>query len=780
MPILSLILLLLAGSLEGLAAGQPWAGPALKGDPVVAETPDPLQPTLGEHGTAVWYWPDLPADTVAFRCTFTVPVACEFRGLRLVTFGGQSDNPARGFWNLRLRVGGALLYSEDGILFDGSGQAEDYLPSLEDSEQTVPLAPGQNLTVELERSHGNEPPFLSADGDCQFQGGQQSAIRLAGGGWQAIGRDLCLKVLVDFPGADPLGPALEFGRLPDWPLANGSLPLRIRARDTAGVALVEASAWQAGGDTLSLPATLAGTAGSDWLVSLPLGGFDLGPLSLRIHGLDSLGNTSDSLRTLELVEGDYLWSGASGRVDDTFTPGWPLLSGMATAVRIGLEDFPSGVDLQGFVPVGGRSLLTGQGSCRMRLVPDAGGSPRTAGGNWLDAVTPVALAGIDDCGGWRDFLFGPVPDSLRSSAAWWVIQEYNTGDALFVAAEVPRDSLESTGSSWNWDPQAGEWQALTRLNLLHQVRVAVESCDAGLPFVADFDSSYVDLGCWDRERVASGSQGWLLASREGPTNPRSTYFAPLGDPDGSSTHGQSAASDTLHAPSTIVYINSDAQPSQDLQDSLLTPWISFGASTGLRASFFSYYGHLGGVRAEEAFVIRRVRDSAGTVGPWQVLATGEELGAYDTLELPELDPPLRPVWKHHDLPVGGLLPGGSLQLGFVYSGLNSYGWALDDLRIQAPASQAMPEGNAVVRIERTWPNPFNPSTTIEFVLREAGPVQVAVYNLLGQQVARLLDERLVADEYRVQFQADGFSSGIYLVRIASRGHEDWRRILLVK
>jgi hypothetical protein len=173
----------------------------------------------------------------------------------------------------------------------------------------VPLLAGQVLAIELFRSHGNYQPYLSGDADCEFQTGQNATGRIGSASLpEPLGRDLCLKALVDFP-ADTRGPVLYFGRPPDWPLANGSLPVRVRASDPGGVASVTVHAWQAGGDTLDVPAVHGGVAGGDWLASLPLGGFTAGPLNVLHEATDSLFNTSDSLVVVTLDAGDYLWAG---------------------------------------------------------------------------------------------------------------------------------------------------------------------------------------------------------------------------------------------------------------------------------------------------------------------------------------------------------------------------------------------------------------------------------------------------------------------------------------
>jgi hypothetical protein len=83
-------------------------------------------------------------------------------------------------------------------------------------------------------------------------------------------------------------------------------------------------------------------------------------------------------------------------------------------------------------------------------------------------------------------------------------------------------------------------------------------------------------------------------------------------------------------------------------------------------------------------------------------------------------------------------------------------------------------------LEQNFPNPFNPSTRISFGLPQAGPVQIAVYNLLGEKVADLVDGLLPAGYHSVVFDAGRMSSGIYLYRMAASGVTYTRRMVLVK
>jgi hypothetical protein len=83
-------------------------------------------------------------------------------------------------------------------------------------------------------------------------------------------------------------------------------------------------------------------------------------------------------------------------------------------------------------------------------------------------------------------------------------------------------------------------------------------------------------------------------------------------------------------------------------------------------------------------------------------------------------------------------------------------------------------------LDQNYPNPFNPSTKISFSLEEAAPTQLIVYNMLGQKVATLVNERLSAGEHTFNFQADNLSSGIYIYRLQSANQSVTKRMTLIK
>lgn len=78
------------------------------------------------------------------------------------------------------------------------------------------------------------------------------------------------------------------------------------------------------------------------------------------------------------------------------------------------------------------------------------------------------------------------------------------------------------------------------------------------------------------------------------------------------------------------------------------------------------------------------------------------------------------------------------------------------------------------------PNPFNPSTTIRYTLNAGRQARLAVFDLLGREIAVLVDGLIPAGTHAVAFDAGGLSSGVYIVRLESGGIVRTRRISLIK
>lgn len=87
-------------------------------------------------------------------------------------------------------------------------------------------------------------------------------------------------------------------------------------------------------------------------------------------------------------------------------------------------------------------------------------------------------------------------------------------------------------------------------------------------------------------------------------------------------------------------------------------------------------------------------------------------------------------------------------------------------------------------LSQNYPNPFNPSTTIEFAIPRYDEVSLIVYDMLGREVAELVNDKLSAGNYEVQFNAASInrriSSGVYIYRLKTRNYSSTRKLVLIK
>ncbi len=87
----------------------------------------------------------------------------------------------------------------------------------------------------------------------------------------------------------------------------------------------------------------------------------------------------------------------------------------------------------------------------------------------------------------------------------------------------------------------------------------------------------------------------------------------------------------------------------------------------------------------------------------------------------------------------------------------------------------------VFSLGQNYPNPFNPSTTIEFTLENDGHVALKIYDILGREVATLLDETRRAGVYQqAMFDASRYSSGVYIAVLQAGGKQLLKKMLLIK
>ena len=92
-------------------------------------------------------------------------------------------------------------------------------------------------------------------------------------------------------------------------------------------------------------------------------------------------------------------------------------------------------------------------------------------------------------------------------------------------------------------------------------------------------------------------------------------------------------------------------------------------------------------------------------------------------------------------------------------------------------------GNVIPKVyslAQNYPNPFNPTTNIKFNIPVSGDVKLAVYDLLGNQVAMLVNGRIEAGVHEVNFDASNIASGVYFYKLEANGFNDVKKMMLIK
>lgn len=107
---------------------------------------------------------------------------------------------------------------------------------------------------------------------------------------------------------------------------------------------------------------------------------------------------------------------------------------------------------------------------------------------------------------------------------------------------------------------------------------------------------------------------------------------------------------------------------------------------------------------------------------------------------------------------------------------------VDDLSLGPPTS--VQEISSTIPdyfdLKQNYPNPFNPSTKIEYTIPEASFVQLRVLDMLGSEVANLVNEEQLVGNYEVTFDASGLSSGVYLYILRTGKFFQTKKMILTK
>lgn len=122
-------------------------------------------------------------------------------------------------------------------------------------------------------------------------------------------------------------------------------------------------------------------------------------------------------------------------------------------------------------------------------------------------------------------------------------------------------------------------------------------------------------------------------------------------------------------------------------------------------------------------------------------------------------------WRVNATNVGGTSP---------YSSIWNFRTGLVGIN---PINSEIPE---TYKLYSNFPNPFNPSTLIKFDIPKQSFTKLVVYDLLGREVAVLLNEQLNAGRYETTFDASQFSSGMYFYKLETESFIDVKKMVLIK
>ena len=94
--------------------------------------------------------------------------------------------------------------------------------------------------------------------------------------------------------------------------------------------------------------------------------------------------------------------------------------------------------------------------------------------------------------------------------------------------------------------------------------------------------------------------------------------------------------------------------------------------------------------------------------------------------------------------------------------------------------RTQPARPAVFALRQNYPNPFNPSTLISYDIASPGRVRLVVFNTLGQEVARVIDEFKEPGTYQYRYLAPDLPRGVYFYRLTAGNNTAIHKMILMK
>jgi Secretion system C-terminal sorting domain len=236
----------------------------------------------------------------------------------------------------------------------------------------------------------------------------------------------------------------------------------------------------------------------------------------------------------------------------------------------------------------------------------------------------------------------------------------------------------------------------------------------------------------------------------------------------------------------------------------------YGTATGIEKAYCALQtadaGFLAGIVSPTGSVLYKLNPSGDTVwtkplplGPWDIRPVSG--GRYIIAGVVGLDAALtlvdslgNPIWTRTYGGSQSEVARAAQQTsdgGFIFAGVtNSFGAGGADFYVAKTDSQGLTtdvRGNdgtipVGVHLEQNYPNPFNPTTSIKYSIPVGtyGRTSLRVYDLLGREVAVLVNERKAPGSYTVQFNGSGLASGVYFYRLTAGDFVATKKLLMLR
>ncbi len=346
--------------------------------------------------------------------------------------------------------------------------------------------------------------------------------------------------------------------------------------------------------------------------------------------------------------------------------------------------------------------------------------------------------------------------------------------------------MRRSGSEWNMFPYIGGKMKLKVLLVLFVLSVAavvpgasvyaVDTCYVVHGGIADADSTNLkelDLGICDTLRI-----GCPVCITFSPTSKGDSFYVPVylfndypvgGFNFGVRQNGQQLKfSKNFKKNNAILFGGSMQLKVSAAGDSLLFGWADFSGESPIPACTGDTGQYLGSIIIKMIDTVRQVV----------------------RLDSVSLYPPAGPFIETNIFP-WTLPPVPGVSASNTVTKKSTPKFAMCK-QFTPPCDIALPvEGNADLNLPTKYelsqnvPNPFNPSTTIQFAIPKSGNVKVEVFNMLGQKVRTLLDDYEKAGYKRVEWDGNdqngsSVASGVYLYRMSSGDFTETKKMLLLK